>query len=157
MDSNPCRGFSNFLFLLFLITAVVLLYLGNIAYVEHYYIAFYDGEMVRYIDVPPFAKRITPASEELSGRFSSDIEVVAEQTNAFLKSICDRRGFTFRKGEKDNQFDIEIRPGYFVKGKYSGSKMHLVWNPILPESLKAKVESNPESGKIASPTEARKK
>ena len=99
-----------------------------------YYVSCYDGEMTRYIDVPPYSKRIAPVEQELVGHAKLEIGVSPEQVNTFLSSMCARKGFIFRTST--DGFDIEISPTYIMKGKYDQTQLSLFWVPRLSEKLK---------------------
>ena len=82
------------------------------------------------------------------------IETTSEQANLFFKSICNRRGFSY-KNEGEN-FEIEVRPGYKVTGTYDSSSLVFNWQPILTAAQKEKfksmfgkeyIEPTPQKGK----------
>ncbi|GAB4269472.1 MAG: hypothetical protein Kow0029_05480 [Candidatus Rifleibacteriota bacterium] len=133
------RGFLTFVVFFLVVFGIVGLYMGYKWYNQRYYIVLYDGNMTRYLDVPPFSERISPASDELRGECVLSIGTSAEQVIHFLKSMSDRYGFLF-SGEGDS-ISIEIRKNYVVKGKFEDGKLKLEWTPVLNEKLKKKADS----------------
>lgn len=147
-------GQGLFLLVLFLVGGTAIWY-GYQRYEERYYINLFDGAMVRYIDIPPFGVRQTPASDELRGYAEMVLEAAPEQACNFFGVISQRRGFTFRRNEE--KIEIEVRPGYIVKGIIQEDRLSLRWNPVLDESRKkrkAKLEASGvlPAGDIASST-----
>ncbi len=141
------HGQGMVLLLLVLILGGVAIYFGNGVYHEKYYVYIYDSDMVRYIDIPPYSTRKSTLDDEYLGRCSLDIQTSMDQVNLFLGNMCSRRGFNFKKSEEG--FEIEVRPGFPIIGKYGPSKLDLYWTPILPEKIRVELE---KSGKLASPT-----
>lgn len=129
------RGQGLFLFLLLVVGAAGIWY-GYQRYEERYYINLFDDEMVRYIDVPPFGVRLSPAVDELRGYVDMKLEAAPEQACNFFGAISARRGFTFRRN--DDKIEIEVRPGYVVKGTIQEERLILRWNPVLDASQKRK-------------------
>ncbi|NLI78482.1 MAG: hypothetical protein GX442_18835 [Candidatus Riflebacteria bacterium] len=135
---QPRKGFGTILFLLLLAGVVVAIVYGYNRYNEKYYIALYDGEMVRYIDIPPFTRRVDPPVDDLKGKALLDIEVSPDQVNTFFGTMSSRRGFVFRT--KEGQCEFEVSGGYVVKGTFKQNQLSLQWTPILTESLQQKFQ-----------------
>ncbi|OQA08672.1 MAG: hypothetical protein BWY66_00894 [bacterium ADurb.Bin374] len=145
MDTKRCwnsrRGQGLFLLLLILVGGIAI-WFGYERYQERYYINLFDGEMVRYIDVPPFGVRLTPADDELRGYAELRLEAAPEQACNFFGAIAARRGFIFRRN--DDTIEIEVRPSYLVKGTIKEDRLTLNWKPILDGARlrrKAKLEA----------------
>lgn len=134
------RGFGTVLFLLLLVAAVIGIIYGYFVYTESKYIALHDGEMTRYLDVPPYSKRTGPPTLDLKGTCLIEIGITPDQANTFFGSMSSRRGFVFRSKEKESEIEFEIRPNYLVKGKYHEAKLSLSWTPILSEKLLEKFQ-----------------
>jgi len=131
-----------------LIVGAAAIWFGHQWYEERYYIGLFDGEMVRYVDVPPFGRRMTPAADELRGYAEMVMETVPDQVCSFFGALSSKRGFLFRR--KDSEIEIEVRPGYIVKGIFKENKLTLTWNPILNEAQKVRKAKLEASGKLPS-------
>jgi len=145
MEKNACRnvrrGQGLFLLLLMIVGGIAI-WFGYERYQERYYINLFDGEMVRCIDVPPFGVRQTPADDELRGYAELRLEAAPEQACSFFGVIAARRGFIFRRNE--DKIEIEVRPGYVVKGNIKEDRLTLSWKPVLDGARlrrKAKLEA----------------
>ncbi len=145
METMKCwnlrRGQGLFLLLLIIVGGIGL-WFGYHRYQERYYINLFDGEMVRYIDVPPFGIRLTPADDELRGHAELRLEAAPEQACNFFGAIAARRGFIFRRN--DDKIEIEVRPSYIVRGIIREDRLTLNWKPILDGARlrrKAKLEA----------------
>jgi len=159
VDVVVCCGMSDTVFKIYrrgqglglwilLIVGAAAIWFGHQVYEERYYVGLFDGEMVRYIDVPPFGRRLTPATDELRGYAELVMETVPDQVCNFFGALSSKRGFIFRR--KEANIEIEVRPGYIIKGIFKDNKLTLTWNPILNEARqlrKAKLEA---SGKLPS-------
>lgn len=132
------RGILTFVVFFLIVFGLVGLFMGYKWYNQHYYVALYDGNMVRYIDIPPFSERISSASDELRGECILSVGTSSEQINHFFKSMCDRYGYLFYS--KDEGIVIEIRKNYIIKGTFGDNKLKLVWTPQLSDKLKKKAD-----------------
>lgn len=137
---HPKRGFGTILFVLVLAALVAGLIYGYGFYCEKYYIALYDGEMVRYIDVPPYAKRLDLPANDLKGQCMLEIGTSQDQANTFFGAMAKRRGFVFRTKDKVGEIEFEVSPRYLVKGVFKGNRLALRWTPILTEALQQRYE-----------------
>lgn len=135
---NKNKGFVGYIILFLIIFGLLGIYLSRSWYIEKYYITLYDDKITRYLDIPPFAERISPASDELRGRCKISIGSSASQAFGFLKSVCDKSGYVFRN-EKDS-VEIEIRKNYIIKCSLVDEKLVLTWTPVLTGKLKQKFE-----------------
>lgn len=133
------RGFLTFVIFFLVVFGVVGLYLGYKWYNQRYYIGLYDGEMVRYIDVPPFAERISPSSDELRGECVLSVGTSVDQVNHFLRSMADRYGYIF--AGDSSSLTLEVRKNYVIKGVYDSGKLKLEWQPVLNDKLKKKADA----------------
>ena len=125
--------------LIVVILGLIGVYFGNQWFNQKYYIKLYDGENIRYIDIPPYAERETSADYELVGVCDLNVGTSKDQANDFLKSTCNRYGYLCNVGENDIR--IEIRRHYYIEGKYEGNYLKLRWTPSLPDKLKARAEA----------------
>ncbi|NCB38943.1 MAG: hypothetical protein EOM80_09245 [Erysipelotrichia bacterium] len=132
-------GFLTFVVFFLIIFGIVGLYLGYKWYNQKYYIALYDGNMTRYLDIPPFAERLTPSNRELLGECSIAIGTSSDQTNHFFKGTCDRYGYIYSL--KENFFTIELRKNYVIKGEFADGKMKLTWTPSLNDKMKKRAQA----------------
>ncbi|PKL48782.1 MAG: hypothetical protein CVV42_08240 [Candidatus Riflebacteria bacterium HGW-Riflebacteria-2] len=137
--SGNRAGFAGLVILLVLIVGLVGVYFGNQWFNQRYYIKLFDGDKIRLIDIPPFAERVTSAEHELVGICDINIGTSKDQSNNFLKSMCNSYGYLCTVGEND--IKIEIRRQYYIEGKYEGNFLKLRWTPVLPEKLKARAEA----------------
>ncbi|MBF0546101.1 MAG: hypothetical protein HQM08_16775 [Candidatus Riflebacteria bacterium] len=138
MNSMRKQGSVIILFFIF-IFGIVGIYLGYNWYEEKYFINLYDGNMVRYLEIPPFAVRVSPKEDEVLGKCILDIKVSSEQAMTFLASKCESKGFAFKP--KKEGFEILIKQNYVIKGNFSGNQLSLSWIPGLPENLKVRYSS----------------
>lgn len=132
-------GFLTFVVFFLIVFGIVGLYLGYQWYNQRYYITLYDGNMTRYIDMPPFAERISSANRELIGECIISIGTSSEQASHFFKSMCDRYGYLFVL--KENGLTMEIRKNYAIEGDYTEGKLKLTWKPVLSEKMKKRAQS----------------
>ncbi|HOY67734.1 MAG TPA: hypothetical protein PLP29_12665 [Candidatus Ozemobacteraceae bacterium] len=132
--------------LILLLVGGIAIWFGYGVYVERYYIALFDGDMVRYLDVPPYGKRLTPERDELRGHVEMTLETVPDQVCNFFGLLSTKRGYILRR--KEAAIEIEIRPGYVVKGLFKDNRLTLDWNPVLNESRKARKAKLESEGKL---------
>jgi hypothetical protein len=158
MQANR-RGLGTILFLLVLAALLAGLLYGYGIFCEKYYVALYDAEMVRYIDVPPYARRLDPAVNDLKGQCLLEIGTSQDQVNTFFGAMAKRRGFIFRAKDAEGEIEFEVTPHYLVKGTYKGNQLALRWNPVLSEALRQKYEKvfPGEPLPVATPTKALKR
>jgi hypothetical protein len=133
------RGFLTFVIFFLIVFGLVGLYLGYNWYNTRYYIALFDDNMTRYLDVPPFCERISPASDELRGECILNVETSESQVKNFYKSMCARYGYVFK--EMENGLQMDIRKDYVIKGAFKDNKLTLSWQPSLNEKQKKKAAS----------------
>ncbi len=133
------RGFLTFVIFFLVVFGIVGLYMGYKWYNQRYYIALYDGNMVRYLDVPPFTERISPSSDELRGECILSVGTSLDQVNHFFKSVADRYGYIF-SGDRQT-LSLEVRKNYVIKGEFDNGKLKLEWQPVLNEKLKKKADA----------------
>lgn len=133
------RGFLTFVIFFLVVFGVVGLYLGYQWYNQRYYIALYDGQMVRHLDVPPFTERLSPATDELRGECLLSVGTSFDQASHFFKSVADRYGYIYSGNEKG--LTLEIRKNYQVTGAYADGKLRLTWQPVLNDKLKKKADA----------------
>jgi len=138
-------GVTGLVIFIVVVLGLVGVYFGNRWFNEKYYIRLFDGENIRYLDVPPYGERITDAELELIGVCDLNIGTSKEQSNDFLENACNRYGFLW-VAEEDS-IRIELRRNYLIKGDYQGNQLKLRWTPILPEKLKARAETLIKQGK----------
>ncbi|MBF0499480.1 MAG: hypothetical protein HQM09_05080 [Candidatus Riflebacteria bacterium] len=119
--------------LIALIIGFVGLFYGSRWYNEKHFITLYDNEMVRYIEIPPFAQRKTPVIDELVGKCTLELATTQEQANTFLAGMANRKGFTFRLTKTGFEIDVTLK--YKVTGRYNDTQIFLTWKPRLPERL----------------------
>lgn len=145
-------GFLTFVVFFLIVFGIAGLYLGYQWYNQRYYIALYDGNMTRYLDMPPFAERVTSSNLELTGECVISIGVSSDQASSFFKSMCDRYGYMF--SSKENGLIMEIRKNYAINGDYSEGKLKLTWKPLLNDKMKKRAEAmlKKENKGIASAT-----
>lgn len=139
----------TFVIFFLIVFGIVGLYLGYKWYNQRYYISLYDGNMVRYLDIPPFSERISSSSDELRGECVLSIGTSSDQISHFFKSMCDRYGYIYTGTE--NGLTMEVRKNYVIEGTFSEGKIKLEWEPVLNDKLKKKSES------LFKKTEAKKK
>ena len=132
------RGFLGIVFIVLLIVGALGLYFGYKWYNERYYVTLYDGNMVRYIDIPPFCERETPASGELTGKCVLNIGTSVDQASGFYKGMCDRYGYIYST-DKD-KIKIEVHRNYVINGEFKDGKLHLKWQPKLNKELQKKLD-----------------
>ena len=138
IERNTRKGQMGFVTLFFIaLVALAAIYWFYGYYNKRYYISCYDGEMTRYLEVPPYTTRKTLVDEELIGRCAMEVGVSQDQVNTFLSSMCQRKGFQFRT--KTDGLEIEISPQYIVRGTYSQTTLSLLWKPKLTEKLLKKI------------------
>ncbi|MBF0406974.1 MAG: hypothetical protein HQM10_06460 [Candidatus Riflebacteria bacterium] len=128
MSFNSRTG-SGIVLLFIFIAGLAFIYFGYNWYIENYFISLHDGKMVRYLEIPPFAKRLTPKSDELSGKCNLEIKVTADQAVSFIDSMCKRKGFAFWK--LPDGFKIELRKGYIINSVITGNTMKFTWEPLI--------------------------
>jgi hypothetical protein len=131
---NRREGLAGLVLLIVVIIGLIGVYYGNQWFNQKYYIRIFDDNVVRYLDMPPYAERITSADYELIGICDISIGTSQDQINNFLKIMCNRYGYLCTTNEDTVQ--IDIRRNYSIKGTYDTSKLSLRWTPILPEKLK---------------------
>jgi len=134
------KGFAKFIFFVLLIAAIIGIVYGYTAYTQLHTIALFDGEMTRFIDIPPYSKRISPTTMDLKGICTVDVGTTAEQADTFFGGMSSRRGFIFRSKENGRKIEFELRPDYIVKGEYKDTKLIFNWVPVLSESLLKKYQ-----------------
>jgi len=105
------------------------IYFGYGVYLEKYYVTLYDGPMTRYLEIPPFAQRLSPAGEEMQGRCELKLGVGADHCNTFLDLMCKKKGFLFQGSP--NGFVITIGKSYKLQGAYKDLHLILTWDPVL--------------------------
>lgn len=132
-------GLAGFVLLFVVILGLIGVYYGNQYFNQKYYIRLFDGEAIRYLDMPPYAERLTSADHEMIGVCDVNIGTSPDQVTNFLKSTCNRYGYLCTAGEGTVQ--IEVRRNYVLKGTYEANKLKLRWTPVLPEKLKAAAEA----------------
>lgn len=147
---NNCSkksGLAGIVILLVFIVGLFGVYYGNQWFTQKYYIRIFDDNLVRYIDMPPYADRLSSSEYELIGVCDISIGTTPDQVNNFLKSMCNRYGYLCTTGE--NTVQIDIRRNYSINGTYEEGKLKLRWLPILPDKLKLRAEKLAEkvSGK----------
>ncbi len=125
------RKGSAIIILTVLIFGAIGLYFGYYFFLEKNYIALYDGNIVRYLDIPPYCSRETPATHELKGECTIRIGTSNEQMNSFFGSMCHRKGFIFETDENNKKIKISIPGGYAVTGQYTENELILSWDPVL--------------------------
>ncbi len=139
-------GFLGLVILFLFVGGLIGLYFGYQWYNHRYYIKLYDGSMTRYLDVPPFAERLSTADQELIGECTLAIGTSDEQASQFYNSMSNRLGYLF--GAKDKGWTIEVRRNYIVSGEFNSGKLNLKWEPVLPDNLKKKAQAlSPETPK----------
>ncbi len=138
-ESGSRAGLAGLVLLFVVILGLVGVYFGNQWFNQKYYIRLFDGENIRYVDMPPYGERVTSAELELVGTCDINVGTSKDQVNNFLKSMCNSYGYLCTVGE--NEIRIEIRRHYFIDGKYEGNLLKLRWTPVLPEKLKARAEA----------------
>ena len=107
-------GIVAILLLILVVGGVAGMYYAYQQHLPNYYLILYDGKFVRYLDVPPFSKRLGPASDDKKGECMLEINITSEQSNAFLVEYCKKKGFVFKSDEKG--FTIDVAPDYVIKG-----------------------------------------
>jgi hypothetical protein len=142
-------------FVLLLAGGLIALYFGYFHYLERYFIQFHDGDTIRYLEIPSYAVRKSPARDEFFGQCVLGIALSPEQAAMNLASDCKKRGFSFRP--LPNGFEIELGPKYIVTGWYRESKIELVWKPILTEKKQKKVAKMAAPALLVNPAEEKKK
>ncbi|MFZ2960318.1 MAG: hypothetical protein WA705_25835 [Candidatus Ozemobacteraceae bacterium] len=140
---RPSAGQGGIILLVILIAGLVGLYFGSRWYYDRYYVSLYDGEMTRYFEIPPFAQRKTPVSDELKGTTVLELGIAQEQANTFIAGMANRKGFVFRLNKEG--FEIEITPQYKLFGRYKDATVSLSWKPRLPARLVGKVPAGERS------------
>jgi hypothetical protein len=139
---NRARGFIGTILIILLIVGALGLYFGYNWYNERYYVTLYDGDMVRYMDIPPFCERETPASGELTGKCVLNIGTSVDQASGFYKSMCNRYGYIY--STDNDKIKIEVHRNYIINGEFKGGKLYLNWQPKLNKELQKKLESKKE-------------
>lgn len=137
------RGFFGAILIALMVAGLAGIYFGYHWYQERFYLRFYDGEMVRYMDLPPYSDRLSPARDELRGYCQIRIGTTHEQANQFLHNVCDRYGYVFSASQEAGRggFLIQVRRDYPIEGRYSADNLlTLTWQPVLTGSNKAKAE-----------------
>ena len=133
-----------------LVAGLIGVFFGYGFYIERYFITLYDVPMTRYLEVPSFATRISPAADELHGVCTFSVALLPEQAEMVLSGSCKKRGFQFKPREKG--FEIEVRPGYRILGRYQDQYLTLIWEPNLDEKNLRRAEKIPVPAKPASAT-----
>lgn len=136
---NRPRGFMTFVLFFLIVFGLLGVYLGYGWYMQRYYITLYDGNMTRYLDIPPFSERITSANDELRGECVLSIGASSNQAIEFLGAVSSKYGFIFIKNEKGAE--IEIHKNYVVKCTIDKNMLKMNWKPKLSEKLKKKYKS----------------
>ena len=137
--SGSRTGLAGLVLLIVVIIGLIGVYFGNQWFNQKYYIRLFDGDNIRYLDMPPYAERATAAEFELTGVCDINVGTSKDQVNNFLKSMCNRYGYLCTVNEDDIR--IEIRRHYSVEGKHEGNLLKLRWAPVLPDKLKARAEA----------------
>ncbi len=133
------RGFLTFVIFFLVVFGIVGLYMGYKWYNQRYYITLYDGDMVRYLDLPPFTERISSGSDELRGVCVLSVGTSLDQVSHFFKSLADRYGYLY---SGDNQsLTIEVRKNYMINGTFADGKLRLEWQPVLSDKLQKKADA----------------
>ncbi|EKD84331.1 MAG: hypothetical protein ACD_39C00101G0003 [uncultured bacterium] len=137
MKSNNDKraGLAGLVLLVFVTVCLVGIYFGNQWFNQKYYIRLFDGDVVRYLDMPPYAERLSSADLEMIGVCDLNIGTSKDQISNFFKSMCNRYGYLCTTSEDGIQ--MEIRRNYSIKGEYETNRLKLRWTPVLPEKLKA--------------------
>lgn len=130
------KGFVGLVILFLLVGGLVGIYFGYEWYNQRNFIKLHDGSMIRLLDIPPFAERVTSADKELIGECVLSIGASEEQASQFFNSMSNRMGYLFAASEQG--FTIEVRRNYIVKGEFANNKLNLTWEPVLPSGLKKK-------------------
>ena len=52
---NSSKGFMTFVLFFLIVFGLLGIYLGYGWYMQRYYVTLYDGNMTRYLDIPPFS------------------------------------------------------------------------------------------------------
>lgn len=148
------RGFLTFVIFFLVVFGIVGLYMGYKWYNQRYYITLYDGNMVRYLDVPPFTERISSASDELRGVCVLSVGTSLDQVSHFFKSLSDRYGYLY-SGDSQT-LSIEVRKNYVINGSFADGKLRLEWKPVLNDKLQKKADSLFKKSSTDSKTEKAK-
>lgn len=134
--SDRKGGLVGLILVTLVIVGLIGVYFGNQWFSQRNYIRLFDGDAIRYLDMPPYAVRLTSAELELIGVCDIDIGTSKEQASSFLKSTCNRYGYLCT-GNAD-ELQIEIRRHYLISGSFDKNRLKLRWTPVLPEKLKAR-------------------
>jgi hypothetical protein len=133
------HGFVGLGVFILLIFGLIGLYYGYEWYSQRYYIRLYDGGMVRYIDIPPFAERKGPAENDLIGECVLSINTSDEQYCQFFKSMSNRYGYLCNISEY--ALTIEVRKNYIISGEFAKGQLKLTWTPVLGDKLQKKAQA----------------
>ena len=120
-----------------LIAGAAGIYFGYHFFSERFYISLYDGDMVRYLDIPPYSIRLSSADDELRGYCKLEIKTSQEQVASFLGGLCSKKGFHF-KWLGTNEFVIIVRPNYEIRGVFKDTTLEMTWTPVLNVSRQAR-------------------
>lgn len=142
MKKNKHGSIWVLLLVLFVIGSIAI-YWGYNKYIQTLYIGFYDGNKIRYLDVPPFAERITPASLEVLGECDIRFSTIDEQVLQFFKATATKYGYFFSRADtkSDSSFEITVRGDYVIKGTFDKNILQLRWNPVLPPDMQKKARA----------------
>jgi hypothetical protein len=134
------RGLALYIFLALFILLGLGIYYGYGLYINHYYITFYDHPKNKYLDVPPFAERITSPKLELLGECDIRFATIDEQVANFFLSTSSKHGFHYEKKGKDtnSSFEITVKKDYVIYGSFEGNILKLKWTPVLTPNLQMK-------------------
>ena len=135
----PRKGQVGIFFLFLIILGVIGLYFGHQQYMEKYFISFYDGNITRYLEIPPYTQRVSPGYYELFGRCSFRFATAIDQFTMAFESSCRKRGFFLRAMKEKNCSELEITPTYKIQCRFSENMLEMSWNPILSEKLQKKI------------------
>ncbi|PKL40320.1 MAG: hypothetical protein CVV41_19860 [Candidatus Riflebacteria bacterium HGW-Riflebacteria-1] len=136
LTNDRRAGLAGLVLVIFIIIGLVGIYFGNQWFSQKYYIRLFDGDVIRYLDIPPYAERLTSADQELLGVCDINVATSKDQVNNFFNSTCNRYGYLCKT--VDGGIVIELRRNYTIKGEYNSNTLQLRWTPVLPEKLKAK-------------------
>lgn len=124
------------IFFIFFIILAIIIYIGYEYYIEKYYIKLYDNDMIKYLDIPPYSKRITPSYYELLGECKVKTFLTLDEIKYFYSSTLVKKGYSIKHSEQDYAFEIVVGKDYTVKCKYNGKDdLTFLWTPRLNSNL----------------------
>lgn len=137
---NNKRGAGVLIFFVFLAFLGLGMYFAYGMYINKYYVTFYDYPKNKYLDVPPFAERITSPKLELLGECDIRFNTIDEQISSFFLATSSKHGFSFEKKDSENggPFEIVVKKDYVIYGGFEGNILKLRWTPVLTPSLQVK-------------------